>query len=243
MRIAVLEDDAALVELYKMWFSLVRHECVFYGTVAAYLAALRSERFDLLLIDMTLPDGSGEDVLKWVRSKLGWDLPIIFVTAHDTEAEVVNTLRLGADDYVIKPPKYFELVARVEALARRSKITQQSVLRFGIFEVDQDNRQILASGKVVELTQKEYEVACYLFQTPGRLLSRVHLLEVIWGLHAQVDTRTVDTHVSRLRRKLHLYPENGWEVISVYGYGYRLEKMDVGSDGEPGGASVPGSQS
>ncbi len=226
MRIAVLEDDTALVELYKLWFSMVRHECVFHGTVAAYLAALRTERFDLLLIDMTLPDGSGEEALKWVRENLGWDLPVIFVTAHDTEAEVVNTLRLGADDYVIKPPKYFELVARVEGLMRRIKSTPQPVLRFGVYEINQNNRQILVSGKAIELTQKEYEVGCYLFQNPGRLLSRVHLLEVIWGLHAEIDTRTVDTHVSRLRRKLHIYPENGWEIISVYGYGYRIEKVN-----------------
>lgn len=224
MRIAILEDDDALVELYKIWFSMARHECAFYRTVAEFLTALRTERFELLLIDMTLPDGSGDDVLKWVREKLGWDLPVIFVTSHDTETEVVNTLRLGADDYVIKPPKYLELIARIEGLARRKKVTIQPNLRFGDYEIDQGNRVIKLFDAPIELTQKEYELACYLFQNAGRLLSRNHLLDVIWGQHAEIDTRTVDTHMSRLRKKLQLYSENGWEIIPVYGYGYRVEQ-------------------
>lgn len=224
MQIAILEDDDALIELYKIWFSMARYECAFYRTVAEFLTALRKERFELLLIDMSLPDGSGADVLKWVREKLGWDLPVIFVTSHDTETEVVNTLRLGADDYVIKPPKYLELIARIEVLARRKKIMTQPNLRFGDYEIDQSKRVIMFSGSPIELTQKEYELACYLFQNVGRLLSRNHLLDIIWGQQAEIDTRTIDTHVSRLRKKLQLYPENGWEIIPIYGYGYRVEQ-------------------
>lgn len=88
-------------------------------------------------------------------------------------------------------------------------------------------RSILANGKPVDLTQKEFELACYMFLKPGKLLSRVHLLEKLWGLHADVDTRTVDTHVSRIRRKLDIRPEHGWQIIPVYGYGYRIEKLDA----------------
>lgn len=223
MRIGVLEDDVTQLELYKLWLSTAQHQCQFYSTVADFLAAFKSEKFDLLIIDMSLPDGTGDKVLIWVRENLGWDIPIIVVTARDAESDVVSTLRLGADDYVVKPPKYFELIARIEALGRRNKAVQQQVIKLGVYEIHRDNREILMAGKAIELTQKEYEVACYLFQNPGRLLSRVHLLEVIWGLQAEIDTRTVDTHVSRLRRKLNIYPENGWEIISVYGYGYRVE--------------------
>lgn len=226
MRIGVLEDDATQLDLYKLWLSTAQHLCVFYSTVADFLAALKTEKFDLLLIDMSLPDGTGDEALTWVRDNLGWSIPIIVVTARDAEADVVSTLRLGADDYVVKPPKYFELVARIEVMGRRNKVAQQQVLKLGVYEIHQENREILLSGKSIELTQKEYEVACYLFQNPGRLLSRVHLLEVIWGLQAEIDTRTVDTHVSRLRRKLNIYPENGWEIISVYGYGYRVEMVE-----------------
>jgi DNA-binding response OmpR family regulator len=223
MRIAVLEDDGAQVELYKLWFSTAQHECRFFGTVAAFKAGIGGERFDLLLVDWMLPDGTGDTVIPWIRETLGWDTPVVCVTLRDSEQDVVNALRLGADDYVVKPPKYFELLARVESLGRRSRASQPPVLRLGTYDINLGNREIRASGKPVELTQKEYELACYLFRNPGKLLSRVHLLEVIWGLHAEIDTRTVDTHVSRIRRKLKIVPETGWEIISVYGYGYRLE--------------------
>lgn len=225
MRIGVLEDDASQLELYKLWFETAQHQPVFYEKVAQFIAALQNEKFDLLLIDRLLPDGNGETALKWVRDNLGWDLPVIFVTANDVEADVVSALRLGANDYVIKPPKYFELLARIEGLARRSKSAAPESLKLGAYEINQQNREILLAGKAVELTQKEYELACYMFRNPGRLLSRVHLLEMIWGLHVEIDTRTVDTHVSRLRRKLKIAPGNGWEVISVYGYGYRMEQV------------------
>ena len=97
----------------------------------------------------------------------------------------------------------------------------------GVYEINQDLRQIRLHGKEIELTQKEFELACFLFQNHGKLLSRVHLLEKLWGLNADVDTRTVDTHMSRIRRKLAINPENGWQIIPVYGYGYRIEKLGV----------------
>jgi DNA-binding response OmpR family regulator len=229
MRIGVLEDDPTQVELYKLWLGTTQHQPFFYGTVADFMAALKAEKFDRLLIDRWLPDGNGETVLKWVRENLGWDLPVIFVTADDIEADIVSTLRAGADDYVIKPAKFFELIARIEGLARRSRAAPPSELKLGAYEINQQDREIRLHGKAVELTQKEYELACYMFQHPARLLSRVHLLEAIWGLQAEIDTRTVDTHVSRLRRKLKIVPENGWEIISIYGYGYRMETAKVPS--------------
>ena len=223
MRIGVLEDDATQIALYKLWLGTTQHQPVYYGTVADFMAALRTEKFDLLLIDRQLPDGNGESVLKWVRENLGWDLPVIFVTANDNESDIVSALRAGADDYVVKPAKFLELIARLEGLARRSKAVPPSQLKLGAYEINQQDREIRLNGKAVELTQKEYELACYLFQNPARLLSRVHLLEALWGLQAEIDTRTVDTHVSRLRHKLKIVPENGWEIISIYGYGYRME--------------------
>lgn len=225
MRIGILEDDLTQIELYKLWLSTAQHQFVAYPTLAELFVGLGYEKFDLLLIDRELPDGNGELALKWIRENLGWDLPVIFVTADNSEANIVNALRLGADDYVTKPPNYFELLARIDGWARRSKTPAQSVLKFGCYEIDQQNREILFRGKAIELTQKEYELASYMFQHPGKLLSRVHLLEAIWGLQAEIDTRTVDTHVSRLRRKLHIEPENGWEIISIYGYGYRMEVL------------------
>ncbi len=237
MRIGILEDDSAQQELYKLWFNTNEDGCQCYGTVQAFLAALATETFDLLLIDWNLPDGSGDVALKWVREHVGWEIPVIFVTARDSELDVVTALRAGADDFVVKPPKFHELLARIGALTRRLRSAVVSraadselaaatpALRYGAYEVDQERRSIAVDGKVVALTQREFELACYMFQSPGKLLSRVHLLEKLWGVKHEIDTRTVDTHVSRIRRKLGIGPARGWRIIPVYGWGYRIEAV------------------
>ena len=235
MRIGVLEDDLAQQELYKLWFASAQHSCKCYGTSKSFLEALAKEAFDILILDWMLPDSSGETSLKWIRENIGWEVPVIFVTARDSELDIVSVLRAGADDYVVKPAKYLELLARIESLGRRIK--PPTVVQLGAYEINQDLRQIRMAGKEVELTQKEFELACYLFQNHGKLLSRVHLLEKLWGLNANVDTRTVDTHVSRIRRKLGIAPENGWQIIPVYGYGYRIERVDSANTNTDAGKS------
>jgi len=231
MRIGVLEDDLAQQELYKLWFGTAQHSCQFFGTTKSFLDSIGGGAFDLLIIDWMLPDMSGEAALKWIRANMGWDIPVIFVTSKDSEPDIVNALRAGADDYVVKPAKYLELLARIEALGRRKK--PPPVVQIGAYEINQDLRQIRLQGKEIELTQKEFELAVYLFHNHGKLLSRVHLLEKLWGLNANVDTRTVDTHVSRIRRKLGISPENGWQIIPVYGYGYRIERLDAPAPAKP----------
>jgi two-component system, OmpR family, response regulator RegX3 len=226
MHIGILEDDSTQQELYKLWLGSVQHTCECHASVRDFVAALQDRHFDLLLIDWMLPESSGDVALKWVRDNLGWEIPVIFITARDSEVDVVTALRAGADDYIVKPPKLLELMARIESLTRRVKTPP--VVRFGGYEVDNERRTISVEGQPVELTQKEFELACYMFQHPGKLLSRVHLLEKLWGLNANVDTRTVDTHVSRIRRKLSIGPEHGWQIFPVYGWGYRIEKVGAG---------------
>ncbi len=232
IKVGVLEDDETLARLYQAVLAKVGHECACYGTIAGFLAALRTEKFDILMLDWTLPDGNSGTVIKQIREKLGWLVPVLVVTGRGSESDIIGTLGLGADDYVIKPPRMFELVARIEALARRSNPLSKDVLRLGPYTIDPRAREIRIDGEPVELTQKEFELASHLFQNRGKLLSRMHLLKTVWGQTAEIDTRTVDAHVSRLRRKLDLTADHGWEVTSVYGHGYRLEQTRSAEDAE-----------
>lgn len=226
MHIGIAEDDPDQVALVSLWLENAGHGVRSFGTAASYIEALKKERFDLLLIDWVLPDGTGVDLIHWARSNLGWDLPVLVVTARDDEATVVAALQAGADDYVVKPPKPSELLARIAALGRRVRSGGLPVLRLGAFEIDIQRQRLVLDGTPMALTQKEFDLSAYLFQNPGKLLSRDHLLNKIWGISADVDTRTVDTHISRLRKKLGLDGSKGWKLVPVYGVGYRFERID-----------------
>ena len=229
MHIAILEDDADQRALLELWLGSGQHTSRGFGMAAEFIEGAKKERFDLLLIDWMLPDGTGADVLQWVRQNLGWDIPVLVVTARDDEATVVAALKMGADDYVVKPPKPMELLARLENVARRVKPGGLPVLRLGSFEVEVARHRLTLDGAAITLTQKEFDLSVYLFQNPGKLLSRDHLLNKIWGLNTEVDTRTVDTHVSRLRKKLLLDGSKGWKLTPIYGYGYRFDRVDAAS--------------
>lgn len=228
MHIALLEDDPAQTKLMEVWLDISHHKCSSFATGQAFIDALKRETFDLLIIDWMLPDIPGDQVLRWVRQNLGWQIPVLFATGRDEEEAIASILKLGADDYMTKPVKHLELMARIEALERRSNASKRNAerLQYGNIEVDLDARRVRLSGQEADMTQKEFELAAYMLKNSGRLLSRVDLLEQIWGLNSDVDTRTVDTHISRLRKKLHLVPENGWRLTPVYGYGYRLEPVN-----------------
>lgn len=227
MHIGILEDDQQQLDLLKLWLEAGQHTSQ--GSINAkdFYASFEKNQYEALIVDWMLPDSTGADVIKWVRSTQGWALPIVVVTARDDEATVVSALRSGADDYLVKPPKPMELLARIEAVARRSKSTHApKALKLGVYEIDLSAHQLTFQGKVISLTQKEFDLATYFFQNPGKLLSRDHLLNKVWGLSADVDTRTVDTHVSRLRKKLVLDGSNGWQMSPIYGFGYRFDRTE-----------------
>jgi two-component system, OmpR family, response regulator RegX3 len=230
MQIALLEDDADQLGLYKLFLEAGGHHCEGFLTARMFSEALRRTRYDMLLIDWGLPDSRGDHVIRMVRSELAWDVPIIVLTANPDEANIVAALRGGADDYIVKPPKPMELLARVDALLRRTKAATPPAVHLGPYDIDTRARVIAVRGQPVELTQKEFDLAVHLFNNTGKLLSRVKLLEHVWGIHADVDTRTVDTHVSRIRRKLKLEPHNGFKLTPVYGFGYRLERQNSSAD-------------
>lgn len=227
MRLGILEDEPTQIAIYELLFSHAHYQCEIYSSIATFLHALKEKKFDLLVLDWMLPDGTAEEVLKWIRGNYTWHIPIICVTSRDSESDVVHVLHMGADDYFVKSTRHFELLARIESLTRRNREKQSSVVQFGSYAINYDNQEITVAGKNAGLTQKEFSLANYLFQNQNKLLSRIHLLEKIWGLSAEIDTRTVDTHISRLRNKLHFTPQSQWDIVTIYGYGYRLQNAKV----------------
>jgi DNA-binding response OmpR family regulator len=168
----------------------------------------------------------GDEVLRQVREQFGWEVPVVFCTARTDEEAASDILRMGADDYIPKPVRYMEFMARIHALLRRRK-PRQSLLQFGCIEIDLEGRRIRLGGNEVDLTQREFELAVILLRNVGRVLSREELLAGVWAREADVDTRTVDTHASRLRKKLGLAGESGLMLSSVYGQGYRLDTVQA----------------
>ncbi len=227
MRIACLEDDLVQSRVLKEWLEGDGHTCHTFDTAQRFSKELRHETYDLLIMDWELPESSGIELLTWIRNEQELDTPVFFITHRDSEADIVEALEKGADDYLAKPVSKEVTLARVKALARRHSGhgIGKDILEINGLRLDKETKQILLSGQPVETTEKEFQLAWMLLNNVGRLLSRDHLLESIWGFGPELVTRTVDTHISRLRRKLGLVPENGWRLKAIYHQGYRLEHL------------------
>ncbi|WP_211467013.1 response regulator transcription factor, partial [Collimonas silvisoli] len=160
--------------------------------------------------------------------KLSRTLPVLFVTNRADEEGVVEALAAGADDYMIKPIRHSELTARVRAILRRAYPAQSpsTHLVFNDYVFDTRSGCLTLRGKSIEITQKEFELALLFFRNIDHPLSRAHILEAVWSRDAVIPSRTMDTHVSRVRSKLQLRPENGYRLRPVYRYGYRLEQFN-----------------
>jgi DNA-binding response OmpR family regulator len=226
MIFAVVEDSRSQAEVLKALLKSEGHQVEIFADGASCLEALKSRSFDFFVIDWNLPDMGGDEVLRQVREQFGWEVPVVFCTARTDEEDASDILRMGADDYIPKPVRYMEFMARVHALLRRRK-PRQSLLQFGNIEIDLEGRRIRLAGADVDLTQREFELAVILLRNVGRVLSREELLAGVWAREADVDTRTVDTHASRLRKKLGLAGESGLMLSSVYGQGYRLDTVQA----------------
>ena len=228
MRIAILEDDPDQLVLLKRWISDDGHDVHGWLTGREAMKQAGRESFDLFMLDWQVPDVSGAEVLKWLRANVSKTVPVLFVTVRDSEQDIVFALENGADDYMVKPVRRQELIARVRALLRRAyPVEEQKQLSFPPFEIDIQRSEVRKNGAKIELTPKEFELTVTLFRNMGRLLSRGHLQETVWGRSADLATRTVDTHVSQVRKKLDLKPESGYRVVPVYNYGYRLERLEA----------------
>lgn len=228
MRIALLEDDPDQAAILNAWLTEAGYRCRIFGSGNDYLREIIRESYDLHILDWNVPDVSGEQALKILRERVADPVPVMFVTARDSEEDVVHILSLGADDYLAKPLRRAETLARVAALTRRGRPREapEGVLACPPFVLRPGTRSIERDGAALEMTPKDFELALYMFRNAGKLLSRAHILESVWGKTATLDTRTVDTHISRIRRKLDLNGgATGWRLSSVYLQGYRLEKL------------------
>lgn len=233
MHIASVEDDLAQGRLIHEILVSAGHQCTLFDTGNGLLAALQKKpSFDLLLIDWELPDINGIDIVRWVRGNLGYSLPLMFLTSRVLENDLVAGLRAGADDYMLKPVRQGELLARVDALLRRhnTEAHNEGPFRCGAFEIDPATESIALHGQKAELAPKEYELALLLFRNPGKLFSRDVLSSNVWNRDIPATSRTLDTHLSNIRRKLQLRPEHGVRLISSYALGYRLELVSDTSE-------------
>jgi len=223
MRITLLEDDPAQATMVKAWLEGAGHDVQHFDRGGDLIASFADGRFDLLILDWEVPDLSGVEVLQHAREQIHWHVPILFVTQRDAENDIVRALGAGADDYMVKNISQAELLARVSALGRRlaSETLEFSVGPYRFFP---DLNEVTVNGDSINLTAKDFELAQYLFHNVGRLLSREQLLRDVWKISG-VNTRTVDVHMSRIRKQLRITPESGYRIKTIYQHGYRLEAV------------------
>lgn len=230
MRVAILEDDPDQAALLSLWLKDAEHTVEAQADAASFLRAIRRDSFDLYLLDWMLPDLSGIEVLEKLRGEMDDYTPVVIATAKDEEASIVRGLEAGADDYLVKPIRQRELVARVGAVLRRTSAgrLEQDSLNVAPYTLNAAQNSVSLNDEIISLTNREFELATFFFRNAGKVISRSHILEAIWGIENKaVSTRTVDTHVSRLRKKLQLGEENGWVLAAIYQHGYRMENVGM----------------
>ena len=217
LKILIVEDEKPISDLLKL--SLMRAgyscQCIYDGTAAADLLESGNFSYDLILLDVMLPGVDGFELMEYISPL---EIPVIFITAKNSVVDRVRGLKMGADDYIVKPFEIVELLARVEAVLRRNhKI--DSFIEIGDLQIDLRSRVVKKAGQEIVLTKKEFDILVLFVQNPGAALYRETIYERVWGGDYTGNSRTVDLHVQRLRKK------TGWEdrIKAVHKVGYRLE--------------------
>jgi two-component system response regulator RegX3 len=222
-RILVVEDEESFSDALGFMLRKEGFTVSLAGTGPEALAAFEREQIDLILLDLMLPGMSGTDVCRTIRAKSR--VPIIMVTAKDSELDKVLGLELGADDYVTKPFSSRELVARIRAVLRRNveEFDADPVVEAGPVRIDPDRHLVQVNGQPVNLPLKEFDLLEYLVRNAGRVLTRGQLIDRIWGSDYVGDTKTLDVHVKRLRAKVEPDPAHPVHLVTVRGLGYKFE--------------------
>jgi two-component system response regulator MtrA len=218
-RVLVVDDDAALSEMLGIVLRGEGFEPVFCADGAQALAAFRDSKPDLVLLDLMLPGRDGIDVCRAIRAESG--TPIVMLTAKSDTIDIVVGLESGADDYIVKPFKPKELVARIRARIRRNDEAPTQVLLVGDLEIDVSGHTVKRSGEFLSLTPLEFDLLVCLARKPGQVFTREVLLQEVWGYRHAADTRLVNVHVQRLRAKVERDPERPDIVLTVRGVGYK----------------------
>jgi two-component system, OmpR family, response regulator len=224
-KILIVEDDINLLEAIKYNLRKEGYDAVTAGDGERALEVARQEKPNLLILDIMLPKMNGFEVCRILRKEM--TVPILMLTAKADETDKIVGLEIGADDYMTKPFSMRELIARVRAMLRRTKmaeaLTGQALIKIGDLEVDTARHRASLGGVVLELSPKEFDLLAFLVKNKGLVLSREQLLEKVWGYDFAGDTRTVDVHIRWLRQKIEADPGQPKYLITVRGTGYKLE--------------------
>ncbi len=224
--ILLVEDNPGFAEGLRQNLEFDGYRVTVAADVASSARALAADPPNLIILDLMLPDGNGYDVLRTIRERDSVT-PVLLLTALSEEAHKVRGFRLGADDYVTKPFGLLELLARIESLLRRSAsgsfaVVRLPPVRFGDVQVDRDHRKVTRAGAVVQLTPKEYALLAALIARNSAVVAREELLREVWGYDPEVVSRTLDTHLAELRRKLEKDPHHPKHILTLPKQGYRL---------------------
>ncbi len=243
MNIALLECDANAAQLLAHALRSAGHTVKLFATEIALTREITRVPFDLVIAGPTDQDASSREAIVLIRGPLKSLIPVICVLRKNVESDIVAALNAGADDCMVKPVRPLEFVARALAVTRRtapSVVSAEEHFEMGALSVDLRNRLIFRDGERLTLTPKTYDLAVLLLTHTGQLLTRAYLLERVWGRGRSSLTRTLDTHISRLRSVLGLAPENGWKLQSVYQHGYRLDYSANVRASDHAGAAMQG---
>ncbi len=228
MRIAIADDDQDVISFLKSIIEEMGHVAVTFSDGNAISQSLMRETYDLLILDWSMPKKDGLETLKWMQGALPERPPVIMLTNRTAKKDISDALNAGADDYVTKPEDRNVIMARINAMLRRNAGSGafDTKATYGKYELDRIDQTVSYDGNFVSMTAKEFELADLFFRNRDRTLSRNYIMETIWRTNAALATRTLDMHISRVRQKLDLKPENGFRIFTVFGYGYRLESME-----------------
>jgi DNA-binding response OmpR family regulator len=214
-KILIVEDDVHISKIIKMNLNLMNYATTEVHDGLAALEIIKKEKFDLVLLDVMIPHLDGFELMERIKP---YGTPVIFLTAKNSVYDKVNGLKLGADDYMVKPFEAIELLARIETVLRRYG-HEDRVVEFQHVQVDLDKREVVIQGVPVELTPKEYDLLVVLLKNKNIALTREQFLDKVWGGDYYGETRTVDMHIKSLRKKLSLQEQ----IKTIYKIGYRLE--------------------